>query len=111
MNIFNLTLQDADDDIIVNVLGEISPTELTIVNKGGNQYSLCYHPAAVSNETMTLIATDPHNASATFSPSLHFCACSNGGNCTLEGVVLSDAQTHCACSEGTLFMSNKCMLY
>ena len=107
MNIFNFTVQDTDDSIIVNVLGEISPTELTIVNKGGNQYSLHYHPAAVSNETMTLIATDPHNASATFTPSLHFCACLNGGNCTLEGLVLSDAQTlamNCACSEGKLIV-------
>ena len=103
MNIFNFTVLDTDDSIIVNVLGEISPTELTIVSNGGSQYSLHYHPAAVSNETLTVIATDPHNASATFSPSLHFCACSNGGNCTLEGLVLSDAPTltmNCACSDG-----------
>ena len=109
MNIFNFTVQDIDDSIIVNVVGKISPTELAIVSNGGSQYSLLYHPAAVSNETLTLIATDPHNASATFSPSLHFCACSNGGNCTLEGLVLSDAQTltmNCACSEGTLYMAN-----
>ena len=109
MNIFNFTVQDTDDSIIVNVLGEISPTGFTIVSNGGSQYSVLYHPAAVSNETMTLIATDPHNASATFSPSLHFCACSNGGNCTLEGLVLSDAPTlimNCACSEGKLYMAN-----
>ena len=113
MNIFNFTVQDTDDSIIVNVLGEISPTEFTIVSNGGSQYSaaVLYHPAAVSNETMTLIATDPHNASATFSPSLHFCACLNGGNCTLEGLVLSDVPTlttNCACSEGirTVYMSN-----
>ena len=108
MNIFNFTVQDADGNIIVNVLGEVSPTELIIVNKGGNQYSLHYRPTAVSNKTMTLIA-DPHNASATFTPSLHFCACLNGGNCTLEGLVLSDAQTltmNCACSEGKLYMAN-----
>ena len=103
MNIFNFTVQDTDDNIIVNVLGEISPTELTIVSNGGSQYSLHYHPAVVSNETITLIATDPHNASATLSPSLHFCACSNGGKCTLEGLVLSYASIltmNCACSEG-----------
>ena len=110
MNIFNFTVQETDDSIIVNVLGEIlSPTELTIASNGGSQYSLLYRPTAVSNDTMTLIATDPNNASATFSPSLHFCACLNGGNCTLEGLVLSDAQTltmNCACSEGTLYMAN-----
>ena len=109
MNISHFTVQDTDDNIIVNVLGEISPTELTIVSNGGCQYSLLYRPAVVSNDTLTLIATDPHNASATFSPSLHFCACSNGGNCTLEGLVLSDAQTltmNCVCSEGTLYISN-----
>ena len=73
------------------------------------QYSLLYRPTAVSNDTLTLIATDPHNASTTFSPSLHFCACSNRGNCTLEGLVLSDTQTltmNCDCSEGKLYISN-----
>ena len=103
MNIFNFTVQDTDNNIIVDVLGKISPTELTIVHNRGSQYSLHYHPAVVSNETLTLIATDPHNASATFSPTLHFCACSNGEKCTLEGLVLSDAPTltmNCACSEG-----------
>ena len=114
MNIFNFTVQDTDNNIIVDVIGEISPTELTIVSNGGSQYSLLYHPTAVSNDTLTLIAADPHNASATFSPSLHFCACSNGEKCTLEGLVLSDAQTltmNCACSEGIIHIYNITLNY
>ena len=102
-NVFNFTVEDTDSNITVGLVGGL-PTGASLVNIGGNQYSVHYRPTVVTNnETLTIVATDPHGASSIITPTLYICACANGGNCTLEGLPSSDAKAivmNCACSQG-----------
>ena len=102
-NVFNFTVADIDSNITVGLVGGL-PTGASLVISGMSQYSVNYGPTVVTNnETLTIIATDPHGASSTFTPTLHICACANGGSCTLEGLPTSDAKAiimNCACSQG-----------
>ena len=112
-NVFNFTVEDTDSNITVGLVGGL-PTGATLVSNGGGQYSVHYRPTvATNNETLTIIATDPHSASSTITLTLYLCACANGGNCTLEGLPSSDAKTiimNCACSQGK-FCPMKCYTY
>ena len=102
-NVYNFTVEDTDSNITVGLVGGL-PTGASLVNNGGSQHSVHYSPTvATDNETLTIIATDPHSASSTITPTLYLCACANGGSCTLEGLPSSDAKTvimNCACSQG-----------
>ena len=102
LNIFNFTVEDIDSNITVHAAGGL-PTNALLIANGGIHYSLHYSPLVAANRTLTLIATDPHGASSTFTPKVYFCACVNGGDCTLEGIAESDDKIivmNCACSEG-----------
>ena len=102
LNIFNFTVEDMESNITVRAAGGL-PTNALLIANGGSHYSLHYSPTVAANRTLTLIATDPHGASSTFTPKVYFCACVNGGDCTLEGVAESDDKViimNCACSEG-----------
>ena len=102
LNIFNFTVEDIDSNITVRTAGGL-PTNALLIANGGIHYSLHYSPLVAANRTLTLIATDPHGASSTFTPKVYFCACVNGGDCTLEGMAESDDEVvimNCACSEG-----------
>ena len=102
-NVFNFRVEDIDSNITVGLVRGL-PTGASIVSNGGSQYSVHYRPTVVTNnETLTIIATDPHSASSTITPRLYLCACANGGSCNLEGLPSSDAKTvimNCACSQG-----------
>ena len=102
-NVFNFTVEDIDSNITVGLVRGL-PTGASIVSNGGSQYSVHYRPTVVTNnETLTIIATDPHSASSTITPRLYLCACANGGSCTLEGLPSSDAKAvimNCDCSQG-----------
>lgn len=53
--------------------------------------------------SLTFIATDSFNGSSTLSPRLEVCACANGGECSLEGLLNTDAATqvmNCICPPG-----------
>ena len=102
LNIFNFTVEDEDSNITVHIASGLLANALLITN-GGTDYSLHYSPTVAANRTLTLIATDPHGASSTFTPKVYFCACVNGGDCTLEGIAESDDEVvvmNCACSGG-----------
>ena len=102
LNIFNFTVEDMESNITVHAAGGL-PTNALLIANGGIHYSLHYSPLVAANRTLTLIATDPHGASSTFTPKVYFCACVNGGDCTLEEMAESDDKIiimNCACSEG-----------
>ena len=67
LNIFNFTVEDIDSNITVRAAGGL-PTNALLIANGRSYYSLPYSPLVVANRTLTLIATDPHGASSTFTP-------------------------------------------
>ena len=102
LNILNFMVEDIDSNITVRAAGGLPTNALLIANEG-SYYSLHYSPTVAANRTLTFIATDPHGVSSTFTPKVYFCACVNGGDCTLEGITESDDEIivmNCACSEG-----------
>ena len=104
INLYNFSVQDTGDNLTVGVVGGLPPDAL-LLNTGDGHYSLQLRPAAASNATLTFIATDSLGASSTFTPKVYVCACSNEGNCTLEGIASSDASTiimNCECSQGMI---------
>ena len=55
------------------------------------------------NATVSFVAMDVMNASSLLDPQVLVCACQNGGNCTLEGILDQDADPfimNCVCTEG-----------
>ena len=72
----------------------------------GESYSLTVHENDTSlNATVSFIAMDMLNASSLLDPQVLVCACQNGGNCTLEGIIGRDVDPlimNCICTEGIL---------
>ena len=102
MNSYNFTVQDPGDNITVSVVGGLPFTTLLEESNEGH-YTLHWSPNETPNATLTLLATDSLGALSAFTPKVHVCACFNGGNCTLEGVISTDNSTivlNCDYTEG-----------
>ena len=56
----------------------------------------------VTNNPLTFVAIDSTGVSSSFTPIVEICACANGGECTLEGVLTSSTTItmRCICPEG-----------
>ena len=101
-NSYYFTVQDPGDNITVSVVGGL-PTNAFLEESNEGHYTLRWSPTETSNATLTLLATDSLGALSTLTPRVHVCACFNGGNCTLEGVISTDNSTivlNCDCTEG-----------
>ena len=61
----------------------------------------------ITAEPLVFVANDSRGASSLFVPTVEVCACVNGGNCTLDGLLTSDATVvmNCVCSDGRLIRS------
>lgn len=61
----------------------------------------------ITTEPLVFVANDSRGASSLFVPTVEVCACVNGGNCTLDGLLTSDATVvmNCVCSDGRLIRS------
>ena len=87
------------NNFTITVMGGIG--ELT---QDGDTYSLTVHVNDTSlNTSMSFLAMDVLNASSLLDPQVLICACQNGGNCTLDGIIGRDADPlimDCICNEG-----------
>jgi hypothetical protein len=58
----------------------------------------------VTTAPLAFVANDSQGASSIFTPNVEVCACVNGGNCTKDGLLSSDATIvlNCVCPEGNV---------
>lgn len=79
------------------------------VNNDGSSYTLTWTVGIPRdqlndfNQTIQIIAKDELNATSLLAPQVHICGCSEGGNCTSDGLLNTLANPlilDCECSQG-----------
>ena len=76
-------IDDASDTVVVTIEG-LSADDYTLI-QNGNSYTLSID--VTIGVPIIIVATDSMNVVSTLSPTIEICACQNGGNCTLDGVL------------------------
>lgn len=102
-------VSDPGDNVTLRVQGEHLQTSiLTLVGDG--VYVFNWNLLETTTEPLVFIATDSSGASSTFIPSVEICACANEGNCTRDGLLMtnSTAILNCQCHEGTCVSNTVC---
>ena len=105
-NIYTFTVTDTDD---FNVTVELGMLDEGILLNSGNingTYSFSWRPEMTPNITeLSFVAMDSSGAATIHSPIVQFCACFNGGQCTIEGVLSMGSLVQtltCMCDEGKM---------
>ena len=101
-------ISDSDHSINVTVLhgGEDTLPDGVVFNDlDGDSYSITWSADNSTVLNLTIVANDPsnENVSSMFIPTVHLCACENGGNCTTNGLLNTDftfVVLNCECPEG-----------
>jgi len=104
--LYSFTATD-EGDITIAVQGPQPDTYTFTVN--GNMRTFSWTVMEPSNASVTFVATDSLSATSTLSPRVEMCACQNGGNCTLDGILGIDGNTvimRCECPPGKKNVSN-----
>ena len=98
---FTLTVIDPGDNFTLNVQGGL-PLHSVLEDEEGDSYIFRWNLMELTNEQLMFIANDSRGASSIFSPVVEVCACVNGGVCTQEGLITSNATItlKCMCTEG-----------
>ena len=75
-------------------------SELEEVAEG--EYTFRWNLQEITTEPLVFVANDTNGASSLFVPTVEVCACVNGGNCTLDGLLINAATVvmNCLCSDG-----------
>ena len=68
------------------------------------EYEFRWTLQEITSDALVFVANDTRGASSVFVPTVEVCACVNGGNCTLDGLLTSEATVvlNCVCSDGML---------
>lgn len=100
---FTLTVEDPGDEVTLTVLGG-PPPNAVLQDVGRGEHVLRWTLQTVTTAPLTFLANDSRGASSTHVPSVEICACANGGTCTREGLLATNATTtlNCVCPEGTV---------
>ena len=96
-----VTVVDPGDNFTLTVLGGLPPnSELESLEDG--EYLFLWNLQEIITQPLVFIAIDSKGASSTFIPVVEVCACSNGGNCTREGLLSNNATVvlNCVCPQG-----------
>ena len=99
---YTFTVTDPGDTFIVGVLGGL-PISSDLINKGEGMFSFLWALQQPTNISLAFFARDSLNASSNLNPRVEVCACANGGECTLDGLLSTDDNTvimNCLCTEG-----------
>ena len=101
---FSITVNDPGDTFMLNVVGGLPPNSM-LEDVGGGEYVFHWTLQEITTEPLVFVANDSKGASSTFIPIVEVCACANGGNCTRDGLLSSNATVilNCVCSEGNLY--------
>lgn len=98
-----LTVMDPGDNVTLSVRGGL-PVNSVLEKVDEEEYIFIWTLMGLTNEPLVFIANDSRGAASTFSPVVEVCACVNGGACTREGIITSNATItlKCMCTEGML---------
>ena len=101
-----VTVTDPGDEVTFTVQGGL-PANSVLEKISDNEYVFRWSPQQVFFSSLTFVANDSSGATSVFTPILEVCACVNGGNCTLDGVLTSNIIIimACQCSQG------KCLIF
>ena len=100
-SVFTLKVVDPGDEFTVDIEGGL-PENSVIEEVTDGEYVFRWNLQQVTTEPLVFIANDTRGAASVFIPTVEVCACSNGGRCTLDGVLNSNATVvmNCLCSDG-----------
>ena len=100
---FNLYVEDQSDEFTLNVRGGL-PVNSVLEETDEGEFEFHWTLEELITEPLVFVANDTRGASSVFVPTVEVCACVNGGNCTLDGLLTSDAIIimNCVCSDGRL---------
>ena len=98
---YTILVEDQGDEITLAVLGGLPPNS-ALDHIGEKEYILRWNLQEVTTDSLTFFANDSNGASSTFTPIVEICACANGGICTRDGLLSTNATTilNCICHEG-----------
>ncbi|XP_065884099.1 mucin-like protein isoform X2 [Dysidea avara] len=107
-SVYTFTVTSDSDNINVMVLhdGEdMLPDSVMMNDLDGDSYSITWTADNSTVLNLTIVANDPskENISSLFIPTVHLCACENGGNCTTSGLLNIDTTfvvLNCECPAG-----------
>ena len=99
-SVYSLTVTDPGDNITLTLQEQPQNSNLKLAGDG--EYTFYWNLSEPTTEPLVFIATDMSGASTSFVPTVEVCACVNGGNCTLDGVVTSNSTVvlNCQCPQG-----------
>lgn len=98
---YTIIVMDPGDEFTLTVLGGLPPNS-ALEDLGEGKYVFRWNLQEVTTEPLTFVANDSKGASSTYIPIVEICACANGGNCTRDGLLSSNATVvlNCVCLEG-----------
>ena len=98
-----LTVIDPGDNVTLSIRGGL-PVNSVLERVDEEEYIFIWTLMELTNKPLVFVANDSRGAASTFSPVVEVCACVNGGACTREGVITSNATVtlKCMCTEGML---------
>ena len=101
---YQFSVIDDRDSYDVGVVGGI-PSGSNLTNDQGI-YIFTWILQQIQNISLTFYAVDSLNATAQLSIPVLICACQNGGNCTLNGLIdvgIKSVVMMCECSKGVYY--------
>ena len=98
---YSLSVLDPGDNFTLTIQGQLLQ-DYTLEVVGDREYIFHWNLLEPTSEPLVFIATDSGGASSTFIPTVEVCACANGGNCTLDGLLTSNSTVilNCQCPQG-----------
>ena len=105
---FTLTVIDPGDNVTLSVRGGL-PINSVLEKVDEEEYIFVWNLMELTNKPLVFIANDSRGAASTFTPVVEVCACVNGGACTREGLVTSNATVtlKCMCTDGRFINFSK----
>ena len=91
---------DPGDNVTLNVQGQLPSSGLEELGDG--EFIFHWSLREPTTEPLVFVATDSSGASSSFIPRVEVCACVNGGNCTLDGILTTNSTIimTCQCPQG-----------
>ena len=104
---FTLYIEDPGDEFTLSVRGGLPENSFLEETDDEGVFDFRWTLEEITTEPLVFVANDSRGASSLFVPTVEVCACVNGGNCTLDGLLTSDATVvmNCVCSDGRLIRS------
>ncbi len=101
-SVLHLSVTDPGDNVTLFVQGGLPDNSVLQGSEG--EYDFRWSLQQATYQPIVFLANDSKGAASLFSPRVEVCACVNGGNCTLDGVLSNNSTIvlNCLCTEGVL---------